>query len=158
MGHPPKGIRFALLDVVIVPFALAWTGVGVSLLLQVVKANGPWIVLLVGLPFLVIGLYLAAGRFLSDAFRRSRTAYCVTDRRALIVSWFLTEQVRSIPLGALSEVRLIRHKNKEGTIVFGPRMHATRGEPQSPRFEWLEDFEPVFRIIATVQDGPTEAA
>lgn len=156
LGYPGKGLRFASTDWFAVPFSLLWAGFAVLWEAMAVKAGAPWFFTLFGVPFVLVGVHMVVGRFFFDAFKRSKTAYCVTDSRALIVTWLASEQARSINLGALSEVRLVRHKDQTGTIVFGSVMQATRSVPQSPRFEWLEDFETVHRLITKIQTEHSE--
>jgi hypothetical protein len=49
-------------------------------------AGGGGLVTLIGLPFLGLGLYQLGGHVLWDAFRRARTWYTLTDRRAFIAT------------------------------------------------------------------------
>jgi putative intracellular protease/amidase len=88
-------------DLVIFPFALLWAGFSVFWEVSVFEIGAPWFFKVFGVPFVVIGLYIAVGRFFAEAALRSRTAYCLTDRRALIVSWFVVSRVRSVNLRAL---------------------------------------------------------
>jgi len=157
-GRPALGVRFRGTDLFIFPFSLLWAGFAVFWEVEVVRSGAPWFFKAWGVPFVAVGLYMIIGRFFIDAIQRSRTSYCITDRRALIVSWFLTRRVRSINLNAVSEVGLLHHRNGLGSIVFGSRMRATRGAPESPRFDWIQHAGEVYQLVTSIQSGMTSGA
>src|SRR5262245_45632961 len=84
-GQPGAGIRVRSGDAFMIPFSLVWAGGCVYWAYNAFQNgqstfNRIWI-----LPFLVFGVYLVFGRFISDAQRRAGTFYGVTDRRVLMV-------------------------------------------------------------------------
>lgn len=150
-GRPAAGIRLRMSDFALLPFALFWTAFAVFWEATAVSSGAPWFFRAFGSPFVLIGVYITIGRFFFEAALRSRTAYCLTDRRALIVSWFFVTRVRSVNLRALPEMSLLKHGGGMGSIVFGARNWATRGAPQSPRFEWISDANHVYGLALATQ-------
>jgi hypothetical protein len=59
-----------------------------------------------GIPFVLVGLYLIIGRFFADAYLRARTCYGVTDQRVLIVTNLWNLQVKSVSLRTLGDISL----------------------------------------------------
>jgi hypothetical protein len=59
-----------------------------------------------GIPFILIGIHLLAGRFFVDALQRSKTFYAVTEDRILIVTNLLSKNVKSVNLRTLGEISL----------------------------------------------------
>lgn len=122
-GRPKQGIVFSGKDVLLVPFSLMWGGFAIAWNAAVWFApfgggsgDGPdWFFRLWGLPFLVVGLYLIAGRFFHDARLRRRLHYAVTDQRVLVLrgSKFTSLDMRRLPRLDLAE-----HRDGTGTLAF----------------------------------------
>lgn len=83
-------------------------------------SGAPWFFAVWGIPFVLIGLYLIAGRFWFDARQRSRTVYGVTNERIVILSGIFSRQMKSLNLDTLVDVTLTERDNGTGTITFGP--------------------------------------
>jgi hypothetical protein len=107
------------MDVFLVPFSLLWGGFAISWNADVWTANTPLEFRLFGLPFLIAGVYVTVGRFVLDAWIRSRLRYVLTDRRVLIVREGPFRSVRSLDLKHLPELELIERHDGSGTILFG---------------------------------------
>ena len=84
-GTLPSGILLQPGDAIRVPFSLMWGGFG-----NFWEWSGqhmgraPDFFTLWGIPFVLAGLYLIAGRFFVDAWVQARTSYAVTCQRVLI--------------------------------------------------------------------------
>src|SRR5665213_3425916 len=89
-GRPAQGLRLSASDGLLIPFSLAWCG------FVIFWNYGVWVQVpattpetlpfrLFDLAFLAIGLYFTLGRFVVDAWARSRTVYGLTGQRAIIV-------------------------------------------------------------------------
>ena len=116
-GQPKKGLTFRAADLILVPFGLMWGGFALFWELGVLGTNAPLVFKLWGIPFCVLGLWLIAGRFLGDAWMRSRTTYGVTDKRVLVVAG--TRSMRGIDLDGAGDVQVVERNDGSGTIVFG---------------------------------------
>jgi hypothetical protein len=119
-GRPPQGLRLTAADAALIPFSLLWGGFAIFWETSVIAAGAPFFFMLWGVPFVLIGLHLIFGRFLADAWQRSRTCYGMTNDRILIVSGIFTRNTRSLNLRTLSDVTLNKKANGSGTIAFGP--------------------------------------
>ncbi len=164
-GRPAAGLRFALSDLgptiagaVFVAFSIVWVSTAAG-------QGGPAVLPWLGLLPLAIGVWLLIGRRLWDAYRRARTAYALTDRRALIATAHAGRRLRSLPLSELDEPEA--RFGPETTIVFfresplGQRFRQgpvpegrIRERPANAReigFERIPDGERVFGLIRAVR-------
>ena len=158
MGRPRQGLLLRKGDLFGIPFSLLWCGFAIFWESQVLKTHAPWFFALWGVPFVLIGLYLVVGRFLVDVWRRQRTVYAVSDRRALILSGLRTPTLKSLEIEGLTDIELQDEGGGRGTLMLG--LPATnnaansfgRGWPEMaaymvPAFEGIEDASGVLRII-----------
>lgn len=120
-GGPREGIVLRPSDAYLIPFSLLWGGFAIFWEAGVLHMGGPnaafmsiW-----GIPFVLLGLYLIAGRFFIDARIRARTFYGLTDRRAIIISGLFSRTVNSLPLRTLSDISLQERSDRSGTILLG---------------------------------------
>jgi hypothetical protein len=83
-GRPDPEVRFAPVDLFLVPFSVMWGGFAVFWEVGVLASGaGPFFVLW-GIPFVLMGLYFMIGRFAYKKRRKLKTAYGLTDRRAIV--------------------------------------------------------------------------
>jgi hypothetical protein len=156
-GEPPTGLLWRASDWVLVPFSLMWGGFALFWESMVVSAGAPLVMALFGVPFVVIGLYLIAGRFLWDANVRARTRYAVTDRAAYIVVTGFRGVVRRYSGSALDDVGIERKDDGSGTLRFGPDPRASRQGPRSASFVPQNAFEAI-RDVDHAYDAVRAAA
>jgi hypothetical protein len=160
-GSPGKGLRFQAQDWFAVPFAAVWLGIIFSVFVTAPQKSGtdnggfefvlPF--------FILIGVYMLAGRFVIDMIARSRTEYALTNRRAIIESGFFGRSTRSVNLAAAPEIRLRQGGSGRGTIEFGsgspfammPRSWPGTRQYLPPAFEMIEDAGSVYRLILDAQ-------
>jgi hypothetical protein len=160
-GAPRGGIVMRAADALYIPFSLMWGGFAMFWEYSVLQTNAPLVMRLWGIPFVLVGLYLIAGRFFYDAQLRKRTLYAVTDERVLIVSGLFSRQVQSLGLRTLADVSLSEDGDGEGTIRFGAGggsllMGGTAGWPgrggeQPPQFEMIPGARSVYERIREAQ-------
>lgn len=120
IGQPRPG-RFAMRVLPIVLFAIPWTAFAVSFLVLTADLNfknGFDAASLFGLPFVVIGLAMLSSRLWM--MRKARkTAYVVTDRRALVFDggyWSTT--IRSFGPEIVSDLRRRQRADGSGDLIF----------------------------------------
>ena len=160
LGRPGGGIRLSPQDGMLIPFSLVWCGFTIFWEATVLRQHTPGIFPLFGAMFVAIGLYFVAGRFLADAWVRSRTAYFLTDRRALIVGELFSTSVRSVSLTSAPEMHLIQKADGSGSIRFGAiaQTRSAIGGTRSmaamtptldgtPQFLYINDVRRVFDLI-----------
>ena len=160
-GQPRRRVRLRGADAFLIPFSLMWGGFAIFWELSVFHTNAPLFFRLWGIPFVLVGLYLMAGRFFLDAWQRGRTYYGITNQRVLLVSGGFQRQVRSLSLKALPEVILSECGDRSGTITFGPtppmygRLAGTSwpgaGKQLPPSFEMIENARQVYNQIQNAQ-------
>jgi hypothetical protein len=110
-------VFFKAADVIAIPFSLVWLGIAVAFEEGVQSAGAPPVFRLVGIPFVLIGLYLVAGRFVARWIGKRRTVYGITRDRVLIQagSSFRESPVKG---GSMSVRR--RPRGRHATVVFEP--------------------------------------
>jgi hypothetical protein len=118
-GKPARGLRFSARDWLMIPFSLLWGGFAVFWEVSVFQTRAPGVFRLWGVPFVAVGLYLIAGRFVVDAWLRGRTHYAVTDRRVLILRGGPFGSLVALGRDRLAEMRLSEGADGRGTIRFG---------------------------------------
>lgn len=152
-GDPATGIKFRKSDLFMIPFSLAWGGFAIFWEVSVIAMGAPVFMAIFGLPFVAIGLYMIFGRFLWDAYKRSRTRYALTDKRAIIATRYQGRQMKSHPIDPAAQVEL--NAGPESSIILDRRM---RGSGKGRRlvttgFEFIRDGEKVYRLIRAIQQS-----
>ena len=83
-GVPDQRVWFAPVDAFLIPFSLMWCAFAVFWESSVVTGGGPGFAKVWGVPFIIIGVYFVGGRFAYKRYRKGRTAYGITNQRAII--------------------------------------------------------------------------
>jgi len=73
-----------------------------------------------GIPFVVIGQYMIWGRFLYTAWRKGRTYYAVTNKRAIVLNTAPSRKLTDRSLRNLESVSISTRSDGIGTIEFSP--------------------------------------
>ncbi len=166
-GAPPRGFMLRPQDTMGIPvglaflgFAIFWEASVLGLTFDMHDHTPPIFFPLWGAMFVIVGLYLAVGRFFWDAAARRRTSYALTNRRALIMRGMWSRELRSFPLTAASEISSRENANGRGTITFGAQVaspYGFRGWPnsyaQSFEFEGIDKVREILRAIREVQQA-----
>ena len=161
-GRPRTGLLLRPSDTFMIPFSLFWGGFAIFWEWGVSHATGPngSFMMIWGIPFVAIGLYMIVGRFFVDARIRSRTTYIITSRRAIIVSGLFSRNTTSLPLRNINDISLTVRSDGSGTITLGrPQMGAwaaPTGWPGSsryavPAFEFIPDAKQVHDKLLEAQ-------
>ena len=83
-GRPDPSVVFARTDLFLVPFTLLWGGFAIFWNVTIWRGHATVFLRFWGIPFLLIGVYLIAGRFFVKRNRKQRLEYALTRSRALI--------------------------------------------------------------------------
>lgn len=166
-GAPAGGIRVRPSDIPTSLFGLFFFGFAVFWVLMASSMSGPstggaidWIgsiFPLFGLPFVAIGAYLVAGRFLWGAYVRSQTRYALTNKRAIIARNASGRTLKSYPITA--DTRLELEPGDLSTIWFAEEIRrGSKGSNYTVKkgFEYITDGEEVYRQMRRVQQEATQ--
>lgn len=124
-GRPDPRILLTSADAFLVPFSIFWAGFAFfwegGVLSGPVKGDNPGLLFfaLFGLPFVAIGLYVVAGRFVYKRYRKRRTLYAVTDRRALSLTTTRSERLDAVFLDSCPSITKRARRDGIGSISFG---------------------------------------
>ncbi len=116
-GRPDPSRFFAPADLVAVPFSLIWLGIALLWETGVQSIDAPAAFRVLGVPFILIGVYLVAGRFVTRWVRKRRTIYGITGQR-VIVQTGSTFKETPIQGGSMTVRR--RRNGRHATVVFEP--------------------------------------
>jgi hypothetical protein len=160
-GQPLQGIRFRRSDMVMILFSLLWGGFALFWEWTAIQNDAPFPMMLFGIPFVLIGLYIMVGRFFLEARQREKTFYGVSNERILIVSGLTKKRVTSLNLRTLSDLSLAESVDGQGTITFGSPSLAGPwfGRPTWPglefssgtKFDLLKQAKTVYQHIREAQ-------
>ena len=146
-GKPEKGGIFTKQDVFMIPFSILWCGFAFIWFFAALEAG---IFALFGVPFILIGLYLVAGRFFVTAYLRKNTFYIITNKKIIRKKG---KRVDMIEIASLPPMYTELHKDGCGTITFGEPTYSYRQgrsrEYVEPAFS-LENIANVIQIQALI--------
>jgi hypothetical protein len=147
-GRPAQGLRLRQPDMLLIPFSLMWGGFAIFWESMALTQRAPWFFRLWGIPFVVVGLYLIVGRFIWDAYARSKTWYAIAGNCALICRRTPSGGLQRIYLKNVSNLRLTVGASGVGTITFGndDRLGGwgSWSGPTVPSFEFIADAQRVY--------------
>ena len=151
-GRPAQGLLLTGRDGLLIPFSLMWGGFAIFWETSVLKLpQAPAVMKVWGVPFVLVGAYLVAGRFLLDYWIRRGTQYFVTNKRILISRPWPFSKFTAMSLDQLPEVSLTESANGRGTITFGqPLPLWGRNQGFSA---WTPSLAPVPQFIAIENAG-----
>ncbi|WWR16772.1 hypothetical protein V1224_04875 [Lachnospiraceae bacterium JLR.KK008] len=115
-GRPVKGHVFSQRDIFMIPFSIVWGGFAIFWEVSAVVSGAPVFFCLWGIPFVLVGLYMIAGRFFVQQYMRGITYYAVTDRRVLISRG---GKISSLNRSCAPEMHMTVNRDGSGTIMFG---------------------------------------
>jgi hypothetical protein len=164
-GRPAQGLLLTSRDGLLIPFSLLWGGFAVFWESSVLTLGAPAFFALWGVPFVLAGLYLIAGRFVLDAWIRRGVLYAVTNKRILIFRPGPFAKFTALSLDRLPDASISEGAGGRGTIRFGeptPIWGNRRGfsswtpalDP-TPQFIAIENARSVFDQIQLATRGGT---
>ena len=172
-GRPNPSVILHREDWFAIPFSLMWGGFAIFWLLIASgllnwsnKPNHPFQLFAViwGTPFVLVGQYLIWGRFIYRRWKKNRTYYALTNRRALIVEYGLTNS-REVSSASLATVSVIDRRVRgdgNGSISFGGPVagdfqFTKRSNNQTPRFPTFYDIDNADSLYQDIQRLQEEA-
>jgi len=153
-GQPRAGIRLRGSDVFVIPFSILWCGFAIFWESMVVRKGAPFFMMLWGIPFVLVGVYIVFGRFIVDALTRRKIFYGITNERIVIISGLFSQEIKSLNLRTLTDVSLSERGDGSGTITFGPVLPMGRWGPAGwpgvgryapPAFDMIERAKEILR-------------
>jgi len=152
-----------------IPFSLLWGGFAIFWLLGASGIGGPWnnrpdktfqwFGVIWGTPFVLIGQYMIWGRFVHNYWKKKRTYYGLTSRRALIVmNGFRDRTATSACFERTSIIDKLVREDGSGSISFGGTITGewTRGRgspPRPPTFEDIDGVDSVYQLACRLREG-----
>jgi len=155
-AQPRQGFLLHPSDAFMIPFSIVWGCSSIFWEYQVLASDAPLIMALIGVPFVIIGLYLIAGRFYYDAKLRGKTFYGITDRRIIILSGMREKQTHYVAIGEIENLQKFENRDGSGSLVLGFEEITTAyqslmpipGQMEAtPRMNNLTDVRKPFAII-----------
>ena len=169
-GQPNPAVIFHPSDASMIPFSLLWGGFAVVWFLA---AAGIWnptsfryhariqgAGLIWGGVFVVVGQYMIWGRFLYDRWKKPRTFYALTNRRALIIGHGITgRKVTSVYFEKLALIDKRVRRDGIGSVAFGGAVRdawqmGKRRKPRPPTFDDVDEAESVYQHAERLRTGP----
>lgn len=162
-GRPPQGLLLRRADAWLIPLPCA----AIFNVLHLLKTSAQMedraemgFLVVWGLLFVLVGLYLMLGRFWVDAYLRARTCYVLTHERLLLAGGWSGRQIKSLPLRNLPQITLTLHASGGGVIQLGSENRTfwsacPPGWPNAPlqpdALELADDAQRVFHLIQSAQ-------
>jgi hypothetical protein len=123
-GRPVRHQLFRPADALLVPLSLMWFGFALfwegSVLVSTIASDGvPIFFALWGVPFVLVGLYLVAGRFVARAVTSRRIRYVLTDQRIVLLGGWSGTRLTSAYLRSLPPPVITEAMDGSGSLAFG---------------------------------------
>jgi hypothetical protein len=167
-GQPNARVIFHSEDWGFVPFSLLWGGFAIFWLLGAsgiwdIWNNHPnknfgWFGVVWGTPFVLVGQYMIWGRFVHDYWKKHRTYYALTTKRALIVVDGLRGRTASSAYFENTGIieKSVR-KDGIGRISFGGPVTGEwrwgrNNPPRPPTFDDVDSADSVYQIAARLRE------
>lgn len=111
----PGGTLLSEADAFLIPFTLLWMAFACFGVVSMASGRTPLAALTL-VPFVLLGLYVTAGRFVIKYWTRRKTVYAVTNQRVIVL---VGKSVRSLSLDHLPTLEWT--SGARGRVVFGTR-------------------------------------
>jgi hypothetical protein len=153
-GAPERGLKFTRSDFLRTFFGLFFFGFAVFWMSKSLDNGNPTFSTAFGIPFVLFGAYITIGRYFWEAYKRGRTTYTLTDKRAIIRA---DSMLTAVALDGLNEVALEERADGSGTIILGRDVTTGEGEDSeisyAPRFEFVKDVARVYQLVEKARNS-----
>jgi len=154
-GAPATGLRFSGAGLVLSFFGIFFLGFSVFWITMAFGMGGgsgmARVFPLFGVPFVLIGLWLVAGHWFFDAYKRKRARYALTNKRALIARTLFGRRMESYPIDRHSQIHLV--SGKLDTVHFAQKTYQTKNGPQVKNigFRFITEGQEVYDLLRSVK-------
>lgn len=156
-GRPGQGLRLRQRDALLIPFSLMWGGFAIFWESMALTQRAPFFFKLWGIPFVLVGLYFIAGRFIWEAFVRSKTWYAIAGGSALICRQIPSGGLQRIYLRTVTSLGLTVGANGVGTVTFGENNRWSGWGDWNgstvPSFEFIADAQRVYDMCVSAREA-----
>lgn len=155
-GAPATGLRFSGSGLVLSFFGVFFLGFAVFWVTLAFSMGGgsgmERVFPLFGLPFVLIGLWLVAGHWFFDAYKRQRARYALTNKRAMIARTLFGRRMESYPIDGHSQIRLV--SGKLDTVHFAQKTYHTKNgaRVENIGFRFISDGQMVYDLLRAVKE------
>jgi hypothetical protein len=160
-GRPKGGILLRGEDTFLIPFTVLWFGFAIFWETTAISGGAPFFFGLWGIPFILIGFYMAIGRFFYDKINRENTIYGITNNRVIIKSGVFKRDVQSLNIHILFNLSINEKNDGTGTIKldadnkaspFSFNIPGWPGAPKpTPALEFITEVRSVYNLILKQQ-------
>lgn len=167
-GSPNTSVIFHKEDWGAIPFSLMWGGFAIFWILLATGTLGnvtrnpnegsSWFGVIWGTPFVLIGQYLIWGRFVYAYWKKQRTFYALSNRRALIlVRGWNGRTSSSAYFEGMTLIDKWVGSDGIGSISFGAPFTGEwqwgkNNPPRPPTFDDIDAADSVYQIAITLRD------
>jgi hypothetical protein len=120
-GRPDPNVLFSKADLLFVPFSLLWGGGAIVAEYRMITGDLHPLNAVLGIPFVLLGLYLIVGRFIHKNRRKRTTVYGLTEKRA-IASTSNRSWRAAVIQGASVSINRSRN-NEHATVTFDATLY-----------------------------------
>lgn len=117
--QPDPNKHFTMIDIFLIPFSLFWAGMvffGLTDTLMSGHILTPLLIMLI--PFSIVGIYITIGRFIVKCMRKKKTIYVLTDKRAVEIYVGRSRKVKSIYFSQINGLNSSVNRSGGGKITF----------------------------------------
>lgn len=123
-GEPGRVRVLGGQDLFLVAFGLFWLGFSLFWEFMVFQAGNQPVMLVFGLPFIAVGLYLVFGRLIQRVRLRGQVQYMVTSKKLLVRSG---ADMQLYDGQDLPPMHIRMHRDGTGSILFYQEVYTGRG-------------------------------
>lgn len=130
-GKPENGNLITGNDLILIPFSIFWCAFVFFWEFMAITQTGSLFMVIWGLPFMAVGVYLLAGRFIYTAYIRKRTAYVITNKKIIRAQGNKIDMLegKNMPSRHVTATR-----DGKGSIRFGEMVYTRRGYRSTTNF------------------------